>query len=101
MLHREMDLGGQPASRAPETVVVRLDLNAAGRLLHIPGGEQVASDSFVMSAGSGSGRGKTWWYSPSTLKGNTTGYVEYYICKYSGGFNSSCTTKYSIRFDIS
>ncbi len=33
LLDREMDLGGQPTSRAPETVVVRLDLNAAGRLL--------------------------------------------------------------------
>ncbi|WP_420717368.1 hypothetical protein [Streptomyces sp. WM6378] len=28
-----MDVGGQPTSRAPEPVVVRLDLDTAGRLL--------------------------------------------------------------------
>ncbi|OIJ87575.1 hypothetical protein BIV25_38475 [Streptomyces sp. MUSC 14] len=33
LLDREMGLGGQPASRATETVVARLDLHAAGRLL--------------------------------------------------------------------
>ncbi|MFI1105898.1 hypothetical protein [Streptomyces melanogenes] len=69
--------------------------------VHLAGGEQVADDSFEMGAGSGSGQGRTFWYSPSTLKGNTTGYIEYNICKYSGGFNSSCTQTYSMRFDIS
>jgi hypothetical protein len=33
LLDREMDLGDQTTSRAPETVIVRLDLDAVERLL--------------------------------------------------------------------
>jgi hypothetical protein len=69
--------------------------------IHLVGGETVVGDqSYVMSSGSGSGKTLTWWYDPAKLKGNTTGYITYYICKYSGGFNSACTSTYSIRFDI-
>ncbi|GAA3770385.1 hypothetical protein GCM10022206_06150 [Streptomyces chiangmaiensis] len=31
LLNRQMEFGGQPAARAPEAVVVGLDVDAAGR----------------------------------------------------------------------